>query len=136
MFSSEQEVELQALQQEPRDARAEGGDAGIGIRRRPAARNSEEDRRPSRRTDMRGRPSGGWGPDGPPRRLVELPENGRADSGASQLAVAAHAGEASGEEAGGERRGADAQEDGRWHHSSPVVEQAEADGGGKRQREM
>ena len=60
----------------------------------------------------------------------------RADSGASQLAVAAHAGEASGEEASGERRGADAQEDGRWHHISPVVEQAEADGGGKRQREM
>ena len=51
MFSSEQEAELQALQQEPRDARAQGGDAGIGIRRRLAARNSEEDRRLSRRTD-------------------------------------------------------------------------------------
>ena len=48
----------------------------------------------------------------------------------------AAAGEASGEEASGERRGADAQEDGRWRHISPVVEQAEADGGGKRQRTM
>ena len=36
---------------EPRDARAQGGDAGTGIRRRPAARNAEEDRRLSRRTD-------------------------------------------------------------------------------------
>jgi len=47
----EQEAELQAPQQEPRDARAQGGDAGAGIRRRPAARNAEEDRRLSRRTD-------------------------------------------------------------------------------------
>ena len=58
----------------------------------------------------------------------------RADSGASQLAVAAQAGEASGEEASGERRGADAQEDGRWHHIRPVVKQAEAEGCGKGQR--
>ena len=37
---------------EPRDARAQGGDAGTGIRRRPAARNAEEGvRRLSRRTD-------------------------------------------------------------------------------------
>ena len=50
MFSSEQEAELQALQQELRDARAQGVDAGIGIRRRPAACNAEEDRRLSRRT--------------------------------------------------------------------------------------
>ena len=50
-FLPEQEAELQALQQEPRDARAQGGDAGTGIRRRPAARNAEEDRRLSRRTD-------------------------------------------------------------------------------------
>ena len=51
-FSPEQEAELQALQQEPRDARAQGGDAGTGIRRRPAARNAEEGvRRLSRRTD-------------------------------------------------------------------------------------
>ena len=49
--SPEQEAELQALQQESRDARAQGGDAGTGIRRRPAARNAEEDRRLSRRTD-------------------------------------------------------------------------------------
>ena len=47
----EQEAELQAPQQEPRDARAQGGDAGAGIRRRPAERNEEEDRRLSRRTD-------------------------------------------------------------------------------------
>ena len=44
-------AELQALQQEPRDARAQGGDAGTGSRRRPAARNAEEDRRLSRRID-------------------------------------------------------------------------------------
>ena len=57
-LSPEQEAELQALQQEPRDARAhggdaraQGGDAGTGSRRRPAARNAEEDRRLSRRTD-------------------------------------------------------------------------------------
>ena len=50
-LSPEQEAELQALQQESRDARAQGGDAGTGIRRRPAARNAEEDRRLSRRTD-------------------------------------------------------------------------------------
>ena len=50
-LSPEQEAELQALQQEPRDAGAQGGDAGTGIRRRPAARNAEEDRRLSRRTD-------------------------------------------------------------------------------------
>ena len=47
----EQEAALQALQQELRDARAQGVDAGIGIRRRPAASNAEEDRRLSRRTD-------------------------------------------------------------------------------------
>ena len=47
----EQEAELQAPQQEPRDARAQGGDAGAGIRRRPAERNEEEDRRLSRRSD-------------------------------------------------------------------------------------
>ena len=35
-------------------------------------------RRLSRRTDMRKRPPGGWGPDGPPQRLLELAENGRA----------------------------------------------------------
>ena len=46
-----QEAELQALQQEPRDARAQDGDAGTGIRRRPAARNAEEDRCLSRRID-------------------------------------------------------------------------------------
>ena len=45
------EAELQALQQEPRDARAQDGDAGTRIRRRLAARNAEEDRRLSRRTD-------------------------------------------------------------------------------------
>ena len=50
-FSPEQEAELQALQQGPRDACAQGGDAGTGIRRRPAARNAEEDRRLSCRTD-------------------------------------------------------------------------------------
>ena len=50
-LSTKQEAEVQALQQEPRDARAQGGDAGTGIRRRPAARNAEEDRRLSRRTD-------------------------------------------------------------------------------------
>ena len=50
-YPPEQEAELQALQQEPRDAGAQGGDAGTGIRRRPAARNAEEDRRLSRRTD-------------------------------------------------------------------------------------
>ena len=44
-------TELQALQQEPPDARAQGGDAGTGSRRRLAARNAEEDRRLSRRTD-------------------------------------------------------------------------------------
>ena len=46
-----QEAELEALQQEPRDVRAQGGDTGTAIRRRPAARNAEEDRRLSRRTD-------------------------------------------------------------------------------------
>ena len=40
-----------AFQQEPRDARAQDGDAGTGILRRPAARNAEEDRRVSRRID-------------------------------------------------------------------------------------
>ena len=50
-YPPEQEAELQALQQEPRDARTQGGDAGTGIRRRPAARNAEEDRCLSRRTD-------------------------------------------------------------------------------------
>ena len=50
-YPPEQEAELQALQQEPRAARAQGGEAGTGIRRRPAARNAEEDRRLSRRTD-------------------------------------------------------------------------------------
>ena len=45
------EAELQALQQEPRDSCAQDGDAGTGIRRRLAARNAEEDRRLSRRTD-------------------------------------------------------------------------------------
>ena len=50
-LSLEQEAELEALQQEPRDVRAQGGDTGTAIRRRPAARNAEEDRRLSRRTD-------------------------------------------------------------------------------------
>ena len=50
-FSPKQEAELQALQQEPRSARARGGEASPGNRRRPAARNAEEDRRLSRRTD-------------------------------------------------------------------------------------
>ena len=50
-LSPEQEAELEALQQEPRDVRAQGGDTGTAIRRRPAARNAEEDRRLSRRTD-------------------------------------------------------------------------------------
>ena len=57
------EAELQALQQaewkrcgeclqmQPRDARAQGGDAGTVIRRRPAARNAKEVRRLSRRAD-------------------------------------------------------------------------------------
>ena len=47
----EQEAELEALQQEPRDVRAQGGDTGTAIRRRPAATNAEEDRRLSRRID-------------------------------------------------------------------------------------
>ena len=57
-FSADQEAELesrqadlQALQQELRGARAQDGDAGTGSLRRPAARNAEEDRRLSRRTD-------------------------------------------------------------------------------------
>ena len=50
-LSPEQEAELEALQQEPRDVRAQGGDTGTAIRRRPAATNAEEDRRLSRRTD-------------------------------------------------------------------------------------
>ena len=45
------EAELQALQQEPRDARAQDGDAGTRILRRPAARNAEEDRGLSHRRD-------------------------------------------------------------------------------------
>ena len=45
------EAELQALQQEPRDARAQDGDAGTRILRRPPTRNAEENRRLSRRTD-------------------------------------------------------------------------------------
>ena len=66
-LSPEQEAELQALQHaspkqqeevmqqvsagSAEDARAQGGDAGTGSRRRPAATNAEEDRRLSRRTD-------------------------------------------------------------------------------------
>ena len=50
-LSPEQEAELEALQEAPRDARAQGGDTGTAIRRRPAATNAEEDRRLSRRTD-------------------------------------------------------------------------------------
>ena len=44
-------------------------------------------RRLSRRTDMRKRPPGGWGPDGPPRRLLELAENGRAAKARRQAAA-------------------------------------------------
>ena len=56
-FSPEQEAELQAL------------------------------RRLSRRTDMRKRPPGGWGPDGPPQRLLELAETGRAAKARRQAAA-------------------------------------------------
>ena len=44
-------------------------------------------RRLSRRTDMRKRPPGGWGPDGPPQRLLELAENGRAAKARRQAAA-------------------------------------------------
>ena len=45
-------AELFTVREEPWDARAQGGNAGTGIRRRPAARNAEEGvRRLSRRTD-------------------------------------------------------------------------------------
>ena len=55
-LTREQEAALDKLAQASvtkvvRDACAQGGDAGTGIRRRPAARNAEEDRRLSRRTD-------------------------------------------------------------------------------------
>ena len=54
-LTRDQEAALEKLAQASvtkvgRDACAQGGDAGTGIRRRPAARNAEEDRRVSRRT--------------------------------------------------------------------------------------
>ena len=55
-LTREQEAALDKLAQASvtkvvRGVCAQGGDAGSGMRRRPAARNAEEDRRLSRRTD-------------------------------------------------------------------------------------